>query len=145
MFDFEKLDLYQEIRGINALMMKWVQDHPNMDDYVAEQFKTLLIGIASKLAEGTARMGYQEKKRCYTESRVNVFECVTLLHIMKDVGTIDEERFEEFYEELDKISRMLLGMIRSQRSHRDRGRDRGYQSDSHSPDQSSGGDRDEDS
>jgi len=44
---------------------------------------------------------------------------VTLLHLLKDIDAIAEDEFEDFYNDLDKISRMLLGMIRSQRKDRD--------------------------
>ncbi|TVR78234.1 MAG: four helix bundle protein [Saprospirales bacterium] len=120
MFDFEKLDLYQEIRSLNARMMKWVLYHPTLDDFFAQEFKLLLTNISAKLAEGTARIAVHDKRRCYTDSRVSVFECITLLHTVKDLGGISDEEFEEFYEELDKVSRMLLGMIRSQRKHKER-------------------------
>jgi hypothetical protein len=70
MFDFEKLDLYQEIREASSKLLKWVAFHPTMDDFYAERFRFVVTNIGSKLAEGTARLGYHEKKKYYTESRV---------------------------------------------------------------------------
>lgn len=122
MFDFEKLDLYQEIRNASSKLLKWVMYHPTMDDYFVERFKFIISSIAGKLAEGTARMSIAEKKKCYTDARVHVFECVTLLYTMKDMDSLGEEEYNEFYEDLDRISRMLLGMIRSQRKERDKER-----------------------
>ncbi len=119
MFDFEKLDLYQEIRLTSSKMFKWVAYHPTMDEAVANRFKVIITGIGAELAEGTARLGYSEKKKHYTDARVLVFEAVTLLHLLKDIDAIAEDEFEDFYNDLDKISRMLLGMIRSQRKDRD--------------------------
>ena len=119
MFDFEKLDLYQEVRAASCKILKWVAFHPTMDEYYSQRFKLVVTGIAAELAEGTARLGFHEKKKHYTDSRVFVFECVTLLHIMKDMDAISEDEFEDFYQDMDKISRMLLGMIRSQRKERD--------------------------
>ena len=119
MFDFEKLDLYQEIRLTSSKMFKWVTYHPTMDEAVASRFKVIITGIGAELAEGTARLGYSEKKKHYTDARVLVFEAVTLLHLLKDIDAITEDEFEDFYNDLDKISRMLLGMIRSQRKDRD--------------------------
>jgi four helix bundle protein len=119
MFDFEKLDLYQEIRITSSKLFKWVNYHPTLDETIANRFKIIITGIAAELAEGTARLGYSEKKKHYTDARVLVFEAVTLLHLLKDIDAIAEDEFEDFYNDLDKISRMLLGMIRSQRKDRE--------------------------
>jgi four helix bundle protein len=46
-------------------------------------------------------------------ARGSVFECVTLLHLVYDLGQISESQYTEFYNHYEKLSKMLLGMYRS--------------------------------
>jgi four helix bundle protein len=65
------------------------------------------------LSEGTARVTDTEKKQYFTMARGSVFECVTLLHLVYDLGQISESQYTEFYNHYEKLSKMLLGMYRS--------------------------------
>jgi four helix bundle protein len=113
MFDFEKLDVYQVIRGNNVRVLKYIFSHPTLDPYLKEQWKQVNLGIIRNLAEGTGRMTNTEKKQFLTEARGGVFGSVAILETIKDLGVIEEDLFKEFYDSYEQISKMLLGMIRS--------------------------------
>ncbi len=113
MFDFEKLDVYQEIRTLNIRVLQMLLSQDNMDPYLKEQFKKASLSSLLDLAEGTGRMNNADKKRFYISARSSVFECVAILQILLDLSILDESSYEKFYKGYDKISRMLLGMIRS--------------------------------
>jgi four helix bundle protein len=113
MFDFEKLEVYQKIRGLNAELIPWViskqQEHP----YLCDQLKRASLSSLLNLSEGTGRMGAQDKKQFYIRSRASVFECVSILQVMLDTGVISPSKFEHFYELFEQVSKMMLGMIRN--------------------------------
>jgi len=113
MFDFEKLDVYQVIKGNNAKVLKFIFSNPALDIYIKDQWKRSNLSIMLNLAEGTGRMNNTDKKHFLTIARGSVFESVALLETVKDLGMIDENMFKEYYDTYEQISKMLLGMIRS--------------------------------
>jgi four helix bundle protein len=113
MFDFEKLDVYQVIRGNNSKVLKFIFSHATLDEYLKDQWKRSSVSIMLNLAEGTGRMTNTDKKHYLTIARGSVFESVAILETVHDLGFCDEAVFREFYDNYEQISKMLLGMIRS--------------------------------
>lgn len=113
MFDFEKLDVYTQIRGLNEKVLSFLYNQANIDPFIRDQFQRASVNIALNLAEGTGRMAVDEKRSFYTKARSSTFECVAILHIIYDQKIIDEYQYTEFYLDFEKTSKMLLGMIRS--------------------------------
>jgi four helix bundle protein len=113
MFDFEKLDVYQVIKINNSKILKFIFSHPTLDEYIKDQWKQACLSIILNLAEGTGRMTANDKKQFLTIARGSVFESVAILETVKELGMIEDELFNEYYESYEQISKMLLGMIRS--------------------------------
>jgi len=113
MFDFEKLDVYQVIKGNNSKILKFIFSHPTLDLYIKDQWKRANLSIILNLAEGTGRMTSSDKKHFLTIARGSVFESVAILETVKELSLIEEDLFKEFYDSYEQISKMLLGMIRS--------------------------------
>jgi len=114
MFDFEKLDLYQELKKLNILVYQTLKDVKGMDPFVVDQWKRASMSSVLNLAEGTGKMTPDDKKHSYTIARGSVFECVAILDMVHRLGHIDETLFDVFYAGYEKVSKMLLGMYRSQ-------------------------------
>ena len=113
MFDFEKLDLYQVIRDQNTRVLKFILEQNELDPFILDQWKKSSLDIVLNLAEGTGRMVNTEKKNYITASRGSVFAAVALLDIAHQLGVVDDDTYRDFYDGYEKISKMLLGMIRS--------------------------------
>ena len=113
MFDFEKLDVYQVIKATTSKILKFIFNHTTLDTYLKDEWKKSNMNIILNLAEGTGRMNNSEKKHFLTVARGSVFESVAILEILKELGQIEEEQFQDFYNNYEQISKMLLGMIRS--------------------------------
>ena len=58
-------------------------------------------------------MSSSEKKQFYIKSRASVFESVSILQVMLDLGIISPADYEHFYERFEQVSKMMLGMIRN--------------------------------
>ncbi len=78
MFDFEKLDLYTELKQLNLMVYQTIKDLKEVDPYVIEQWKRASLSSVLNLDEGTGRMTPTEKMQFYTSARGNVFECVAI-------------------------------------------------------------------
>ena len=114
MFDFEKLDLYSELKQLNILVYQSIRGLDGVDSYVIDQWKRASLSSVLNLAEGTGRMTPADKRHYYTISRGSVFECVAILDLIHRLGHMDEELYNTFYAGYEKVSKMLLGMYRSQ-------------------------------
>lgn len=114
MFDFEKLDLYQELKKLNFMVYKKIRSIQDIDSYIIDQWKRASLSSLLSMAEGTGRMTPADKQHYYTNSRGSVFECVALIELIKELGYLTNEEYEEFYLGYEKVSKMLLGMYRSQ-------------------------------
>jgi four helix bundle protein len=113
-FDFEKLEVYQEMRGVNLRVLKHLFSHQTeIDPYLQDQFKRASLSALLNLAEGTGRMTGPDKKKFYITARSSIFECVAILQILHDTQVIEKSLYDDLYSGFEKISRMLLGMIRS--------------------------------
>ena len=114
MFDFEKLDLYGELKKLNILVYQTIPGLEGADSFVIDQWKRASLSSVINLVEGTSRMTPADKKHFYTIARGSVFECVAILDLIHRLGHIDEALFDVFYAGYEKVSKMLLGMYRSQ-------------------------------
>lgn len=112
MFDFEKLDVYQEIKQTNKKVLQFIFEELK-EPYLHEQWKRATMSVMLNLAEGTGRMSASEKKHFYTISRSSVFECVAIMDIVKDAGLMTKEKYDDFYASYEKLSKMLLGLFRN--------------------------------
>lgn len=113
MFDFEKLEVYQLGKELNRAVLKFLFSGNGIDPYIKDQWKRSSMGTILNLAEGTGRVSDADKKHFFTMARGSVFECVTLLQLVYDLGQIEEEQYTDFYNRYEKLSKMLLGMYRS--------------------------------
>lgn len=113
MFDFEKLEVYQVVKEANTSTFRLVNALKEIDGFVAEQWKRASLSSLLNLAEGTGRMSKADKKHFLTISRGSIFECVAILQSQRDLGLVDEVKYDELYKRYEQISKMLLGMYRS--------------------------------
>ena len=114
MFDFEKLEVYQQIKKLNIEILTLLNKNKELDLYLKDQLKRATLSVALNLSEGTGRMTPADKKRFYVIARSSVYECVAILDILKETNKAFADRYDEFYSDYEKISKMLLGMYRSQ-------------------------------
>lgn len=113
MFDFERLEVYQEIRKLNRTLLPLIFTDLTKNPYLADQLQRASMSIMLNLAEGTGRMSSRDKKQFYIRSRASVNECVAILQILLDLRLIDKVRYNGLYEGYERISKMMLGMIRN--------------------------------
>ncbi|MFM2385530.1 MAG: hypothetical protein RL660_287 [Bacteroidota bacterium] len=112
MFDFEKLDVYSEIKQLNKEVLGFIYGSLK-DDYLRDQWKRATMSIMLNLAEGTGRMSSSEKKHFYTISRSSVFECIAIMDVLVSLSWLDSAKYDTYYKSYEKVSKMLLGLYRN--------------------------------
>lgn len=115
MFDFEKLDVYQKTKELNKEIRLFLRSHKQADSYLRNQLGRASISMVINIAEGSGKFSSGDKRNFYTISRGSVYECVSLFDLLLDDGVIDQETFQSFYAKFETISKMLFGLIQSQK------------------------------
>ena len=113
MFDFEKLEVYNKIRELNRELLPWIFKNQQNESYLCDQLKRAGLSAMLNLSEGSGRMSGQDKKQFYIRARASVFESISVMHVLTDLGLMDEKFFNSMYDKFEEISKMLLGMIRN--------------------------------
>ncbi len=115
MFDFEKLSVYSKSKLLNKNILNLLRNNKLIDSYIRDQLRRASISSVINIAEGSGKFSKADKRNFYTIARGSVYECVSLLELIKDDGHINEEVFSSFYKDYTEVSKMLLGLINSQR------------------------------
>lgn len=115
MFDFHKLDVYTKAKELNKEILRFLKENKQIDPYIRDQLKRASISSVINIAEGSGKFSKADKRNFYTISRGSVYECVSLLELILEENTITKEKFEDLYLKYETISKMLIGLINSQK------------------------------
>jgi len=116
MFDFEKLEVYKKAKELNKEILKFLKENKQIDSYLRDQLRRASISMVINIAEGSGKFSKADKKNFYTIARGSVYECVSLFEIIFEEKQISKELFDNFYNKFEIISKMLLGLINSQKN-----------------------------
>ena len=114
MFDFENLNVYKKAKELNREILSFLRENKQLYSYLRDQLRRASISFVINIAEGSGKFSKADKKNFYTTARGSVYECVSLFEIIFEENQIIKEEFQEFYQKLETISKMLLGLINSQ-------------------------------
>jgi four helix bundle protein len=112
MFDFENLSVYAKAKLFNKKVNAFL-GNTKLDRTTNDQLRRAAFSIMLNIAEGSGRYTKADKRNFYIISRGSTFECVAILDYLKDIESISQTQFDEFYQELDELSRMLFSMIKN--------------------------------
>lgn len=115
MFDFENLDVYQKAKAFCKEVLRFLKTHKTIEPYLKDQLRRAVISVVINIAEGSGKFSHADKRNFYTIARGSVYESVSLFEIIKEEGYIDDKEHLAYYQQLGIISKMLLGLINSQR------------------------------
>lgn len=114
MFDFENLSVYSKAKHLNKEINNILQN-VKADSFMLEQLKRASLSVVLNIAEGSGRYSKADKRHFYVMSRGSVYECASLISIFHENGIISKSTFNKLYFKQEEISKMLLGLINSQR------------------------------
>jgi four helix bundle protein len=115
MFDFENLEVYKKAKELNKEILGFLKENKQIDSYIRDQLKRASVSTVINVAEGSGKFSKADKRNFYTISRGSVYECVALLEIILDEDQVEKEEFDYFKQQLEIMSKMLFGLINSQR------------------------------
>jgi len=113
MFNFEKLEVYQESIVLVDQIYQIVNVWPKNEQFsLTDQFKRASISIVLNIAEGFSRT----KKDFYhfiVMARGSCYECIAILTIANNRKYIADDVYEKIYQHCEKIARMLSALKKS--------------------------------
>ena len=112
MFDFQRLDVYQKAKAFCVAITPEIRSK-NFDKVTNDQLRRASFSIMLNISEGSSRFSKKDRRNFMVIARGSVFECVAILEYLFAVSEISKDTYEKYLENMEEISKMLFGMIRS--------------------------------
>jgi four helix bundle protein len=111
-FAFEKLLVYQKAINFADAICSITRELPRGYFFLGDQLSRASLSIATNIAEGNGRFTRPDRRNFFGIARGSVQECVPLLELAARQNLVSKERYLQFMEDLEEISRMLSGLIK---------------------------------
>ncbi len=110
---FEDIIAWQKSRALNLKIYQLTDQKGFKHDLILRnQIRRACISISSNIAEGFERETTKEFKRFLYIAKASVGETRSQLYLSFDLGYISKKQFDEFYNEVTDIAKMLSGLIK---------------------------------
>jgi len=107
-FGFEKLNVWQEARGMANMIYSLTINFPGEEKFVlVSQMRRAALSVCSNIAEGSSRKSYKDQAHFYNLSYSSLMELLNQCIIAKDQKLIKDEQLNECREKISKTANML--------------------------------------
>ena len=114
MFNFEKLDVWQEAIQFADLVYELTGDFPGEERFgLTNQMRRAAVSISSNLAEGSSRVSRTDFGRFVEIATGSLFEVVSQITIALRRKMIAQDDYDRIYAAAEKESEMVSGLRRS--------------------------------
>jgi four helix bundle protein len=114
MFNFEKLDVWQEAIHFADLVYELTGDFPGEERFgLTNQMRRAAVSISSNLAEGSSRASRTDFARFVEIATGSLFEVVSQTSVALRRKMIGRDTYNRIYAAAEKQSKMLSGLRRS--------------------------------
>jgi len=109
MHNFKELNSWKEAKDFSVLIYKVTSKFPSSEIYgISSQIKRAVISIPSNIAEGAGRNTAKDFSRFIAIALGSSFELETQLIIANELDYIENQKFIELIQKLNKIQKMLV-------------------------------------
>jgi len=113
MSHFRKILVWQKSISLVTKIYKATRTFPKEETFgLTSQIRRSSVSIPSNIAEGSGRESTKDFLRFLYISLGSLFEMQTQLEIAKNIIYINEEEFNNLYEDSREIERMLASLIK---------------------------------
>jgi four helix bundle protein len=110
-FDHEKLDVYREAVAFVAWLAAVLERAARIGE-VKDQLDRASTSIALNIAEGNGKYSLKDRCRFFDIARGSALECAAGLDVLVAKGKLTPEQIRPGKERLQRIVRMLMGLIK---------------------------------
>jgi four helix bundle protein len=113
MSDFRKLLIWQKSMALITKIYFSTNNFPKEEIFgLTSQIRRSSISIPSNIAEGSGRESDKDFLRFLNISTGSLFEMQTQLEIAKNITYLNQEEFNNLYEDSREVERMLVAFIK---------------------------------
>lgn len=114
---FEEIQAWQKAKEVTLLIYAVTNDGSFSKDYgLKDQIRRASVSIMANIAEGHGRKSNTEFANFLNIARGSVAEVQSHLYVALGLNYINKKDFDELYQTLTEISRMLLSLAQYLRS-----------------------------
>jgi four helix bundle protein len=114
MFNFEKLDVWQEAIRFADLIYDVTRKFPEQERFgLTNQMRRAAVSVSSNLAEGSSRRSRPDFARFVEIATGSLFEVLSQAKIALNQAFLSSETYRRISQAAEKQSRMLSGLRRS--------------------------------
>jgi len=107
----EKLDVWKMSVGFVVKIYDCTKNFPSEEKFgLTSQIRRAAVSIPANIAEGAARQYDKEFLQFLSVAQGSASELETELLIAQKLGFIERKHYEELYNELNTISRKIVGL-----------------------------------
>lgn len=111
LFDHEKLEVYQEAVAFVAWLSALLDGAVRVGE-VKDQLDRVSTSIGLNIAEGNGKYAPKDRCRFFDIAHGSALECAAGLDVLVAKGKLTHEQIRPGKERLQKIVRMLMGLIK---------------------------------
>lgn len=108
---FEDLIVWQKAKDLSLRLYKIFED--SKDYSFRSQILRASVSIMNNIAEGFERQSNNEYRYFLYIAKGSSGEVRSMLYLVKELGYVSNDEFEELYNSSVEISKMLAGLIKS--------------------------------
>lgn len=117
MFKFEKLDVWQEAIAYADAIYDVTDQFPNKEQFgLISQLTRSAVSVSGNVAEGSGRTSSADFGRFVEIAYGSLMETVSHLTIARRGKYLSDERFQDLYQQAERLARMLSGLRQTLRS-----------------------------
>jgi four helix bundle protein len=114
MGDFKRLNVWQLAHLLAEDLYRATAGFPLVERYgLSLQLRRAAVSITSNIAEGSGRIGNRECARFLVIARGSAAEIESQLLLARDLGLLTIEDWAKLNATVQRVNKMLLGLIRS--------------------------------
>jgi four helix bundle protein len=108
---FEELIAWQKARILTRSIYGVTKDGPFVRDFsLCSQLQRASVSVMSNIAEGVERYGPNELPHFLSMAKGSCAEVRSQLYVALDVGYITQSQFDDLYEKVNEVGRLVGGL-----------------------------------
>jgi four helix bundle protein len=114
---FEDLIVWQQAHAFVLKVYTTTSCFPKEELFcLTSQLRRAAVSVAANIAEGYRKTGVKDKLRFYNISEGSLEECRYYIILSRDLGYIDLPKYEEIYNTITSVSRLLTAYSKGLRN-----------------------------
>lgn len=107
---FEDIDAWKKARELVQDIYEVSSKGDFVDDWsLKDQIRRAAISVMSNIAEGYGRISDKEFSRFLNIALGSITEVKSQLYVAKDLSYIEEDQFDNLYEQADEVAKLTHG------------------------------------